>query len=84
MSRHDTRRLKEKAFLACIGTLTFLAILPLFHIILTVTAKGLPVIHPFHRARVQIETPLAYLVVADNADYLGDTRTINEPSIPKD
>ncbi|NJE60888.1 phosphate ABC transporter permease PstA [Thermococcus sp. 21S7] len=44
MSRPETRRLKEKAFLACVGALTFLAILPLFHIILTVTAKGLPVI----------------------------------------
>jgi hypothetical protein len=25
-------------------------------------AKGLPVIHPYHRARVQIDTPLDFLV----------------------
>ena len=47
-------------------------------------AKGLPVIHPFHRARVQIETPLDFLVVADHAEYLGAIRTINESGIPKD
>lgn len=47
-------------------------------------AKGLPVIHPFHRARVQIETPLDFLVVADHAEYLGAMRTINESGIPKD
>ncbi|MCP4629477.1 MAG: DUF3604 domain-containing protein, partial [bacterium] len=29
-------------------------------------AKGLPVIHPYHRARLQIETPLDFLVVADH------------------
>ncbi len=31
-------------------------------------AKGLPVIHPYHRARIQIETPLDFLVVADHAE----------------
>ena len=36
-------------------------------------AKGLSVIHPFHRARVQIETPLDFLVVADHAEYLEET-----------
>ncbi len=39
-------------------------------------AKGLPVIHPFHRARVQIETPLDFLVVADHAEYLGVVRKV--------
>jgi hypothetical protein len=34
-------------------------------------AVGLPVIHPYHRARVQIETPLDFLVVSDHAEYLG-------------
>lgn len=43
MSSFRARKLKEKAFLACVGALTFLAVLPLFHIILMVTAKGLPV-----------------------------------------
>lgn len=47
-------------------------------------AKGLPVIHPFHRARVQINTPLDFLVIADHAEYLGAMRTINESGIPKD
>ncbi len=47
-------------------------------------AKGLPVIHPFHRARVQIETPLDFLVVADHAEYLGVMRTIYESGIPSD
>ena len=34
-------------------------------------AKGLPVIHPGHRARIQIDTPLDFLVVADHSEYLG-------------
>ncbi|PLW83101.1 hypothetical protein CWI75_06685 [Kineobactrum sediminis] len=34
-------------------------------------AIGEPVIHPYHRARVQIETPLDFLVVSDHAEYLG-------------
>ena len=41
-------------------------------------AKGLPVIHPFHRARVQIETPLDFLVVSDHAELLGVPRRIFE------
>ena len=45
-------------------------------------AKGLSVIHPYHRARVQIDTPLDFLVVADHAAYLGVIRTINETGIP--
>jgi hypothetical protein len=39
-------------------------------------AKGLPVIHPFHRARVRIDTPLDFLVVADHAEYLGVIRKV--------
>ena len=39
-------------------------------------AKGLPVIHPYHRARVQLETPLDFLVVADHAEYLGIIRKL--------
>ena len=34
-------------------------------------AKGLPVIHPGHRARVQIDRPLDFLVVTDHAEGLG-------------
>ncbi len=39
-------------------------------------AKGLPVIHPYHRARVRIDTPLDFLVVADHAEYLGVIRKL--------
>ena len=28
-------------------------------------------IHPLHRARVQIETPLDFLVVSDHAEFMG-------------
>ena len=31
-------------------------------------AQGQPVVHPLHRARVQIETPLDFLVVSDHAE----------------
>ncbi len=34
-------------------------------------ARGLPVIHPFHRSRIQIETPLDFLVVSDHAEFMG-------------
>ena len=34
-------------------------------------AKGLPVVHPSTRSRVQISTPLDFLVVADHAEMLG-------------
>ena len=40
-------------------------------------AKGRPVIHPFHRARVQIETPLDFLVVSDHAELLGGIRSLH-------
>ena len=30
-------------------------------------AKGMPVVHPGHKARVQIGTPLDFLVVSDHA-----------------
>ena len=46
-------------------------------------AKGLPVIHPYHRARVQIQTPLDFLVVADHAEYMGVMRHITERGIPR-
>ena len=34
-------------------------------------AKGLPVVHPNHRGRVQITTPLDFLAVSDHAEFLG-------------
>jgi hypothetical protein len=41
-------------------------------------ARGLPVIHPFHHARVQIQTPLDFLVVADHAEFLGGIRQVHK------
>lgn len=40
-------------------------------------ARGMPVIHPYHRARVQIGTPLDFLVVSDHAEFLGQIRNIH-------
>ena len=34
-------------------------------------AKGEPVIHPYTKTRVQLETPLDFLVVSDHAEYMG-------------
>lgn len=34
-------------------------------------AKGLPVVHPYHRAKIRIETPLDFLVVADHGEFMG-------------
>jgi len=34
-------------------------------------AKGAPVIHPYHRAKVQLQTPLDFLAVTDHAEMLG-------------
>ncbi len=39
-------------------------------------AKGMPVVHPGHMARVQIGTPLDFLVVSDHAEYLGVIRSL--------
>jgi hypothetical protein len=44
-------------------------------------AKGLPVIHPYHRARVRIGTPLDFLVVSDHAEFLGGIRDIHRDGI---
>ncbi len=40
-------------------------------------AKGLPVVHPYHGARVQIGTPLDFLVVSDHAEFLGQIRRVH-------
>lgn len=34
-------------------------------------ARGEPVVHPFHRDRIQLHKPLDFLVVADHAEYMG-------------
>jgi hypothetical protein len=39
-------------------------------------AKGKPVIHPYTRARVQLDTPLDFLVVSDHAEGLGVMRAV--------
>jgi hypothetical protein len=44
-------------------------------------AKGMPVVHPFNRARVQIETPLDFLVVSDHAEMLGVIRQIHQVGV---
>lgn len=44
-------------------------------------AKGMPVVHPFHQARVQIGTPLDFLVVSDHAEFLGVIRNIHREGV---
>ena len=39
-------------------------------------ARGLPVIHPYNRTRVQLQTPLDFLVVTDHAEFYGGLRDI--------
>ncbi len=48
-------------------------------------AKGQPVIHPKSRARVQLQEPLDFLVVADHAESIGVIRAINrgEAELPE-
>jgi hypothetical protein len=50
-------------------------------------AKGQPVIHAYNRTRVQIQTPLDFLVVSDHAEFLGGIRDVynegvQDPSAP--
>jgi len=47
-------------------------------------AMGLPVVHPSTRSRVQIETPLDFMVVADHAESMGVYRWVNERGIPRE
>ena len=44
-------------------------------------ARGMPVVHPYHRARVQIETPLDFLVVSDHAEFLGGIRSLHRNGV---
>ncbi len=41
-------------------------------------AKGLPVVHPYHRAKIQIHRPLDFLVVSEHAEYMGAIKKIFE------
>lgn len=45
-------------------------------------ARGLPVEHPGHKARVQLETPLDFLVVSDHAEFLGAVRHVYNEGLP--
>ncbi|MBV1933142.1 MAG: DUF3604 domain-containing protein, partial [Parvibaculaceae bacterium] len=36
-------------------------------------AKGIPVVHPYHKAKVQLQTPLDFMAVSDHAEYMGVT-----------
>ncbi len=45
-------------------------------------ARGMPVVHPYHGARVQIGTPLDFLVVSDHAEFLGVVRHVYEDWVP--
>jgi len=44
-------------------------------------ARGMPVEHPYHRARVQIDTPLDFLVVSDHAEFLGQIRSLHRNGV---
>jgi hypothetical protein len=41
-------------------------------------SRGEPVIHPYHRARMQLETPLDFLAVSDHAELLGAAYSLIE------
>jgi hypothetical protein len=47
-------------------------------------AKGQPVRHPTTGARVRIETPLDFLVVADHAESFGAMKRANEQGLPRE
>lgn len=47
-------------------------------------AKGLPVVHPTTGARIQIETPLDFLVVSDHAESFGVVKRAYEEGLPRD
>lgn len=47
-------------------------------------ARGLPVVHPYNRARVQLETPLDFLVVSDHAELMGVMRALHNDTAELD
>jgi uncharacterized protein DUF3604 len=44
-------------------------------------ARGEPVIHAYNRTRVQLDTPLDFLVVSDHAEFLGGIKDIYDNGI---
>jgi hypothetical protein len=44
-------------------------------------AQGMPVVHPYHKARVQIQRPLDFLVVSDHAEFLGQIQNIHRNGV---
>lgn len=44
-------------------------------------ARGEPVVHAYNRTRVQLETPLDFLVVSDHAEFLGSIKDIYNEGI---
>lgn len=47
-------------------------------------ARGLPVIHPTTHTRVQIQTPLDFLVISDHAESMGVFLAAHSKAIPRD
>ena len=47
-------------------------------------AQGQPVIHPYNRTRVQLNTPLDFLVVSDHAEFYGGIRDIYNEGLQAD
>jgi len=41
----------------------------------------MPVVHPYHKARVQIHRPLDFLVVSDHAEFLGQIQNIHRNGV---
>jgi Protein of unknown function (DUF3604) len=41
-------------------------------------AKGVPMVHPYHKSRVQLTQPLDFLVVADHAELMGVPKLMAE------
>lgn len=44
-------------------------------------ARGMPVVHPYHKARIQIGRPLDFLVVSDHAEFLGQIQNIHRNGV---
>ncbi|MYE11968.1 MAG: DUF3604 domain-containing protein [Gammaproteobacteria bacterium] len=47
-------------------------------------AKGIPVMHPYHRAWMRLEAPLDFLVVSDHAEFIGGLRSIYLDGLPRE
>ncbi len=47
-------------------------------------ARGLPAIHPYHRARVRIGTPLDFLAVTDHAEFMGVIPHLYREGVPRE